>query len=165
MNEPLELVTHWGHNMKGYGKNYKHCLEIMQLQHLWSSSRSESNVWNCINSSMLLEFECGKLQAKGCPLSIEPLLTTHWGHILRNTYKQCNRYILETRCIPGGIIMNWKTFFQAAQIHGRLTTNSSAVWLRITTQYRALSSLLLAFPHGHKQPFLRSRLKSYRSCS
>lgn len=82
--------------------------------------------------------------------------------------KQCNRCILETRCLPGGIIIGWKIFFQAAQIHRRLTNNSSAVWLRTTTQYRALSSsllLLLAFLHGHKQPFLRSRLNSHRFCS
>lgn len=36
---------------------------------------------------MLFEFECDKLQAKGCPLSIEPLSTIYSGHSLRNTYK------------------------------------------------------------------------------
>lgn len=106
---------------------------------------------------MLFEFECDKLQAQGCPLSIEPLSTTH-SEILT---KQCNRCILGTRCLPGVVIIGWKTFFQAAQIHRRLTNNSSAVWLRTTSQNRALSSsllLLLAFLHGHKQPFFRSSL-------
>lgn len=160
-------MTHWRHNMKAYGNNSKHWPEIRQLKRLWSSSCNESSIRYCINLNVIWiwmwQTTNYKLKGVHCQLShFQRSIQDISSEILINQGNQC---ILETRCIPGGIIIGWKTFFQAAQIHGRLTNNSSAVWLRSTTQYSALSSLLLAFLHGHKQPFLRSRLNFHRFCS
>ena len=128
---------------------------------LWSSSWNESNIKNLHKPQCCLNLNVTNYKLKGvhCQLShFQRPIQDISSEILT---KQCNRCILGTRCLPGVVIIGWKTFFQAAQIHRRLTNNSSAVWLRTTTQNRALSSsllLLLAFLHGHNQPFFRSSL-------